>query len=134
MEERSGDVFLWHVRVGNKLLARLRRDPALGDRALQFFDRHRGMRNVDDARKERRRVESGQGVGPRALLGGLAPAVHGLDDRVAPHLALVPSIFGEHQDPLRWETGEGVEGDADVAVEDRHGWSWGHGVGQDGWM
>ena len=132
MQERSGDVFLWHVRVWNKLLACLRRDPALGDRTLQFFDRHRGTRDVDHARKERHRVESGQGL--RALLGGLAPSVHGLYDRVAPHLALVPSVFGEHQDPLRWETGEGVEGDTDVAAEDRHGWSWDHGVRHDGPM
>jgi hypothetical protein len=35
---------------------------------------------------------------------------------------------------LRWKTGEGVEGDTDVAVEDGHGWSWNHGVERDGRM
>jgi len=111
-------------------VACLRRDPALGDHALQFFNRHWGIRDIDDARKECHRVESGEGL--RALLGGLAPAVHGLDGRVAPHLALEPSMFGDHQDPLGWETREVVEGDTDVAVVGGHGWSWDHGVREDG--
>ena len=68
LQEHSGDVFHWHVRVENKrVLTWLRWDPTLGDRTQQLSHRHWGTPDVDDARKECHRVESGQRLG--ALLG-----------------------------------------------------------------
>jgi hypothetical protein len=90
-----------------------------------------GLRDVDDAREERRGAEGGWR--PIARRPVCPPAVHSFDYGTTPHLALEQRVFGKHQDPLCDRGWVGVKRNADVARCSlaRHGWDMNESGGND---
>ncbi|KAH9024544.1 hypothetical protein EDB84DRAFT_1506687 [Lactarius hengduanensis] len=96
----------------------LRRDVGPGNQGLHVVRRHGGLRDVDDAREEGHRVESGRR--PVARCPRCAPAVHGLNGGATPNGTIENRAFGENEGPLGGEGGVGVECDTNVAGGARH--------------